>query len=90
MDEIMDNATRAEYVLLAMRLPKKVEQSLPADIPTIATEKPDEPPVESQVLWATTNNTPSNATKISAKAPKRLIDEQGKYQSFIESVSSTV
>ncbi|KAH8669624.1 hypothetical protein BGZ60DRAFT_450862 [Tricladium varicosporioides] len=83
MDDIMDNMTRAEYVLLAMRLPKDVE-------PT-PTEKEDPPmrtdQVDNQVLWATTNPTPVVKPP---KPAKRLLTEEEKYQSFIHSVAPVI
>jgi hypothetical protein len=80
MDDIMDNMTRAEYVLMAMRLPRDGEQ---AD-----KEKEEEAEkaaqVDNQVLWATTNPTPAPAP---VKPVPRLLTEEEKYQSFITTVS---
>ena len=81
MDDIMDNMTRAEYVLLAMRLPKDTEQP--------SSEKDDSAEntelVDNQVLWATTNPTPVPVVK----PAKRLLTEEEKYQSFITSVAAS-
>jgi hypothetical protein len=57
IDTIMDKATRAEYVLLAMRLPKEAEAPPPAKEPVPAE---DHIITDGQVLWATTNSTPTN------------------------------
>ena len=80
MDDIMDNMTRAEYVLLAMRLPKDAEQA--------STEKEDDTEMtdrvdNNQVLWGTTNATP--IAKV--KPAKKLVTEEEQYQSFITTVS---
>ncbi|KAH8816400.1 hypothetical protein F5884DRAFT_221152 [Xylogone sp. PMI_703] len=81
MDDIMDNMTRAEYVLLAMRLPR--EGNPPPE------EKKDEPQpkteqLDHQVLWATTTSTPAPAK---VKPAKKLLTEEEQYKSFIASVS---
>ncbi|KAG9241917.1 hypothetical protein BJ878DRAFT_518318 [Calycina marina] len=81
MDDIMDNMTRAEYVLLAMRLPKETEPE---------TEKAPEPePVEQiggPVLWMTPSHpTPPPAPQF--KPAKKLLTEGEQYQNFITTVS---
>ncbi|PBP26770.1 hypothetical protein BUE80_DR002251 [Diplocarpon rosae] len=83
MDEIMDTATRAEYVLLAMRLPKETEQ-VPTPPKENAAEKGD--PMDFQLTpWATTNNsTPVPVHRL--KPPKKLLSEEEQYQSFITTV----
>jgi hypothetical protein len=85
MNTIMDKATRAEYVLLAMRLPKESEAPPVAERSIIANDSNHS--VAEPVLWATTN-TPSNPTK-AVKPSKNPVFEQDKYQTFINSVSST-
>jgi hypothetical protein len=80
MDDIMDNMTRAEYVLLAMRLPKDTEQ--PSSEKDDSAENTEQ--VDNQVLWATTNPTPVPVVK----PAKRLLTEEEKYQSFISSVAA--
>lgn len=84
MDDIMDNMTRAEYVLLAMRLPRDIEQAPPPPEKTDDVEKERPNQLDNQVLWATTN--PRPAPK--AKPAKRLLTEEEKYHSFINTVSS--
>ena len=87
MDDIMDNTTRAEYVLLAMRLPRETREN-----GTPASERdPDMSQaslVSNQVLWATTTPTvvAPKAIKV-AKTGERLISEEDKYQNFIATVS---
>ena len=81
MDDIMDNMTRAEYVLLAMRLPRDTEQSPAEKEKEGEAEKSNR--VDNSVLWATTNPTPAPQVK---PVPKLLTEEE-KYQSFISTVS---
>lgn len=95
MDDVMDNMTRAEYLLLAMRLPKeKVQhperegQSMQIDTPEVQnTETPV--PAAVPVLWPSVN-APSVPAVVQRLPPsKRLLTEEEKYQSFITSVSTT-
>ena len=80
MDDIMDNMTRAEYVLLAMRLPKEVEQpNVEKEVDVEMTDRVDNTPV----LWATTNPTPI----AKAKPVKKPLTAEEQYQSFIATVS---
>jgi hypothetical protein len=85
MDHIMDNTTRAEYVLLAMRLPRDSEQTPPTemDIDTGRTE-----PMDNQVLWPTTHPTPL-APVAKVKPAPRLLTEDEKHRNFIASVAAT-
>ncbi|KAB8290559.1 hypothetical protein EYC80_010984 [Monilinia laxa] len=87
MDDIMDNMTRAEYVLLAMRLPKDSD-SEKEDTPTSSSDQPESNANNNSnlPLWPTTNAPPPPAV---AKLPpaKRLLTEEEKYQSFIASVT---
>lgn len=87
MDDIMDNMTRAEYVLLAMRLPKDSEPEK-EDTPTTSSDQQ-----ESEVnnnsnlpLWQTTN-APQPPQVAMVSASKRLITEEEKYKAFVASVS---
>lgn len=81
MDDIMDNTTRAEYVLLAMRLPRDAEEEV---------EKNDSPrpgQTDTQVLWATTHPAPAVQP---VKPAKAIPTESEQYQTFIQSVSEKV
>ncbi|KAH8594702.1 hypothetical protein B0O99DRAFT_513301 [Bisporella sp. PMI_857] len=80
MDDIMDNMTRAEYVLLAMRLPKDAEPEAEKDG---EAEKHDQ--ADNQVLWATTNN-PTPPPPQVRPGPK-VLTEGVQYQNFISAVS---
>jgi hypothetical protein len=79
MDDIMDNMTRAEYVLLAMRLPRDIEPAPAAK--EVETNQPIR--MDDQVLWTATNPTPVNVLQPVA----RLLTEEEKYQSFISTVA---
>jgi hypothetical protein len=81
MDDIMENMTRAEYVLLAMRLPKEPEQ---ASIEKEGSAENNDQ-LDNQVLWGTTTSTPVAIVK----PTKRLLTEEEKYQNFITSVAAT-
>ncbi|KAI1760801.1 hypothetical protein GGR53DRAFT_62199 [Hypoxylon sp. FL1150] len=87
MEDVMDNMTRAEYVLLAMRLPradkedqgeegKDATNTLKADL----ASEPQQP----GVLW--TNKASSVATP-PQKAFGRQMSEDEQYQNFITTVS---
>jgi len=84
MDEVMDNATRAEYVLLAMRLPRDKEQSPASTEKEEETEKSNQS--ENILQWPTTTSTPVVRTKPTKKIPT----EVEKYQSFIAGVATEV
>jgi hypothetical protein len=81
MDDIMDNMTRAEYVLLAMQLPKDSPDSN-QQVKEEDAEMKDQVD-NNQVLWATTNPTPLPVVKPVEKIPT----EEEQYQSFISTVS---
>jgi hypothetical protein len=91
MDDIMDNMTRAEYVLLAMRLPRDEPTSTAKETREQKEPKDGEPnkPIrmDDQVLWATTNPTPA---PVPVQAAPRLLTEEEKYQSFISTVTQKV
>ena len=81
MDDIMDNMTRAEYVLLAMQLPKDGPD--PSQVAKEEDTEMKDTVDNNQVLWATTNPTPLPVVKPVQKTPT----EEEKYQSFIATVS---
>ncbi|KAI1135908.1 hypothetical protein F5Y05DRAFT_392346, partial [Hypoxylon sp. FL0543] len=84
MDDIMDSMTRAEYVLLAMRLPRADKEDQGEDGSN--TPKADLPSQLPQpgVLWTGSGKT-SNATP-PQKAIARPMGEDEQYQSFIATV----
>ncbi|KAG0645500.1 hypothetical protein D0Z07_8737 [Hyphodiscus hymeniophilus] len=81
MDDIMDNTTRAEYVLLAMQLPKDSPNSNrpPKDEDTEMKDQIG----SNQVLWPTTNPT---AFQVVRPVDKPLTEEE-QYQNFIATVT---
>ncbi|KAI1125290.1 hypothetical protein F5Y10DRAFT_247336 [Nemania abortiva] len=86
MDDVMENMTRAEYILLAMRLPR-VERDDPveerSDTPKVSeTSYPTQSP---GVLW---DNRPTSGRAPSAKlASAKPTSEDERYQNFIKTVS---
>lgn len=83
MDDIMDNMTRAEYVLLAMRLPREVEQVAAAKEKEKEVEKDKTIRMDNQILWTTTNPTPP----VQMQPARKLLTEEEKYQTFISTIS---
>ncbi|KAI1771255.1 hypothetical protein F4818DRAFT_217412 [Hypoxylon cercidicola] len=87
MDDVMDNMTRAEYVLLAMRLPKADKED-PGDEGKDGTNTPradlTSDPQQPGVLWT---GKASAAATPPQKTLARQMSEDEQYQSFIGSVS---
>ena len=86
MDDVMDNMTRAEYVLLAMRLPREDEEDR-EDVGRSNTPK-IEAHQSSQlgVLWNTKSSAATGAAAPRKPLP-RTVGEDEQYQSFIASIS---
>ncbi len=89
MDDIMNNMTRAEYVLLAMRLPRK-DNEKESSAEKEASGTPPNGELQARqaqlmqgVLW-TAKATP---TPPQQKPAKKVIGEEEQYQSFIASVT---
>ncbi|KAI3322637.1 hypothetical protein HD806DRAFT_522979 [Xylariaceae sp. AK1471] len=86
MDDVMENMTRAEYVLLAMRLPR-AEKEDPMDerLDTPRASELSHPSQPLGVLWDSrpTSTRPASARPASAKPT----GEDDHYQSFIATVS---
>lgn len=78
MDDIMDNMTRAEYVLLAMRLPREKEQA-PEPEPAPNT-------IMQPVMWVPTPNAIVSKSQAKLYQNPQLTEEQ-MYQGFIATVS---
>jgi uncharacterized coiled-coil protein SlyX len=76
MDDIMDNATRAEYVLLAMQLPRDSDRVVVHD----EDEKMQNGQPDDGVLWTTSANPPPTTKQ---KATKKPLTEQEQYQNLI-------
>ncbi|KAI1735837.1 hypothetical protein F4680DRAFT_434038 [Xylaria scruposa] len=85
MDDVMENMTRAEYVLLAMRLPKSDKEDPIEERPGTPKVSELSHPALTSVLW---NHRPTSAKPTSAKAVSaKPVGEDEQYQSFIASVS---
>ncbi|KAI0121143.1 hypothetical protein BJ170DRAFT_147300 [Xylariales sp. AK1849] len=85
MDDIMDNMTRAEYILLAMRLPRPDKDEQADDefeTPKSDGQQQQLPPPQPGVLW-TTKATPKSTSQPVGK----VLGEDEQYQSFIATVS---
>lgn len=80
MNEIMDNMTRAEYVLLAMQLPREVEQQPLVDEDVAMKDSPD----NNGVLWTSIEGPPQAKSGKTISTP---ISEEQAYQDYIKSVS---
>ncbi|KAH7001315.1 hypothetical protein EDB80DRAFT_779173 [Ilyonectria destructans] len=102
MDDVMDNMTRAEYVLLAMRLPRAIKDGdkdgLGSEEPKTngSTPKPDEPAQgqklvpKSSVLWATKGKSETPPIEGHSLRPSRDQEQetQARYQRLINSVAA--
>lgn len=100
MEDVMDNMTRAEYVLLAMRLPRPEREAKEDGHGSEKENKAEEsnnatPDVEDPDLWrkGLTWKKDKTIKQLSAKphglkhGGKRTVNEDEQYQNFIASVS---
>lgn len=84
MDDVMDNMTRAEYVLLAMRLPRDDEDEVGdgrSETPKVGL------PIHSSqpgVLW---NTRPTSGLAPPQKPIAKAVGEDEQYQNFIATIS---
>ncbi|KAH6657090.1 hypothetical protein BKA67DRAFT_179413 [Truncatella angustata] len=85
MDDIMDNMTRAEYILLAMRLPRSDKEDRAEE--RSETPKFDrqlaQPQPQQGILW-TAKTAPA---KLAPQPAAKMITDDEQYQSFIATVS---
>ncbi|KAH7155741.1 hypothetical protein B0J13DRAFT_496928 [Dactylonectria estremocensis] len=101
MDDVMDNMTRAEYVLLAMRLPRAIddgENALGSEDPKTngSTTKPDEPAQAQRlapkpsVLWGSKGKSQTPPIDGHSLRPTRdpQQESQSRYQRLINSVAA--
>ncbi|UKZ65466.1 uncharacterized protein TrAtP1_006663 [Trichoderma atroviride] len=96
MDDVMDNMTRAEYVLLAMQLPrvsKDEKANGAAEEPkthgaTLKVETDSDQPVEAKpsVLWAKTANPAKQLEFFKPHDPEE--ENEAKYKRLIQSVTA--
>lgn len=98
MDDVMDNMTRAEYVLLAMRLPREdfdPEEAVPAveDSKASSPTPKSEPETEQNVtpkpgvLWTTGSSSKSTVASLPVKLQDPEQEAQSKYERLIRSVA---
>ncbi|KAI0468563.1 hypothetical protein F4859DRAFT_207524 [Xylaria cf. heliscus] len=86
MDDVLENMTRAEYVLLAMRLPRADREDPTEDRPD--TPKVSEASHPAQLPGALWDSRSASARPASAKpASAKPVGEDEQYQSFIASIS---
>jgi hypothetical protein len=86
MDDVMETMTRAEYVLLAMRLPR-AERDDPMDecFDTPKASELSRPSQPTSVLW---DSTPMSAKPAPMKpASAKFVSEDDQYHNFIKTVS---
>ncbi|KAL7620580.1 hypothetical protein AAE478_009575 [Parahypoxylon ruwenzoriense] len=84
MDDVMDNMTRAEYVLLAMRLPKGDKEDQVEDGTSTPRTDLTSQPQQPGVLW--TSKAPPTETPPQRSLARPLCEDE-QYQSFITTVS---
>ncbi|KAI0882386.1 uncharacterized protein GGS22DRAFT_51061 [Annulohypoxylon maeteangense] len=85
MDDVMDNMTRAEYVLLAMRLPRADKEDQAEENPNTPKADLSSQPQQPGVLWAGVSKTTA-VTPPQKTAVKPLGDDE-QYQNFVATVS---
>ncbi|KAH0492449.1 hypothetical protein TgHK011_007403 [Trichoderma gracile] len=96
MDDVMDNMTRAEYVLLAMHLPRASRDEKPNGVPDepktngstpkVETESDQTVEVISSVLW--TKSAHSTKQLEYLKPPDPEEENEAKYRRLIQSVTA--
>jgi transcription initiation factor TFIID subunit TAF12 len=100
MDDVMDNMTRAEYVLLAMRLPRDVsgdqaEETGPdtakSDSHVQKQQTQEQQQQKQQQQQQKTQGvlwtTKASKPKVSQAPPSKVLGEEEQYQNFIATIS---
>ncbi|RKF56024.1 hypothetical protein GcM3_198001 [Golovinomyces cichoracearum] len=82
MNKVMDECQRAEYVLLAMRLPREIDHSSTIKEEDLSNKNGQ---INTQVNWEVTRGH-SAASKL--KSNKRTVTEDEHYQNFINTISA--
>ncbi|KAI6246207.1 hypothetical protein HI914_05850 [Erysiphe necator] len=82
MNKVMEECQRAEYVLLAMRLPREINYSNSINMEN-KFEKNNH--MNAQVNWKTTQ-APQAKTKV--KSPKKMETEEAHYDNYIKSIAA--
>ncbi|KAL7787855.1 hypothetical protein V8C37DRAFT_259364 [Trichoderma ceciliae] len=96
MDDVMDNMTRAEYVLLAMHLPRVFkdekangvsdELKTNGSTPKVETDSDQIAAVNSSVLWTKTANPTKQLDFFKSQDPEE--ENEAKYKRLIQSVTA--
>ncbi|RFU78732.1 hypothetical protein TARUN_3520 [Trichoderma arundinaceum] len=96
MDDVMDNMTRAEYVLLAMHLPRVSkdekangvleEPKINGSTPRIEADSDQTVEVNSSVLWTKTANPTKQLEFLKPRDPEE--ENEAKYRRLIQSVTA--
>ncbi|POS85873.1 hypothetical protein EPUL_001998 [Erysiphe pulchra] len=82
MNKVMEECQRAEYVLLAMRLPREISHSTPVD----SEDKLDKRnQLNEQVSWISTH-TPQIKSRV--KSGKKMETEDKHYEKYIKSIAA--
>ncbi|OTB19153.1 hypothetical protein K445DRAFT_72724 [Daldinia sp. EC12] len=84
MDDVMENMTRAEYVLLAMRLPRADKEEQAEEGTSTPKADPVDQPQQPGILW---NSKVSSIATPPQKAITKPLGDDEQYQSFIATVS---
>ena len=87
MDAVMDGATRAEYVLLAMRLPREGGKENEKETREGETEEGMDK--DDTMLWLPQRGRSLSMGVGREKQVERLVSEEEKYQSFVRSVAAS-
>ncbi|KAG4217751.1 hypothetical protein PC116_g33769, partial [Phytophthora cactorum] len=84
MDDVIENMTRAEYVLLAMRLPRADKEEQTEEGTSTPKADPVNQPQQPGILW---NSKASSTATPPQKAITKPLGDDEQYQSFIATVS---
>ena len=99
MNDVMDNMTRAEYVLLAMRLPRADFDQETGDVSVVEDSKASSPTPKSEpetdqnptpkpaLLWTTGSGNKSAVPSLAVKLQDPEQEAQSKYERLIRSVA---
>ncbi|TQS38537.1 hypothetical protein Golomagni_00955 [Golovinomyces magnicellulatus] len=82
MNKVMDECQRAEYVLLAMRLPREIDHSLTIKEEDLSNKNGQ---INMQVNWEVTRG---HTTASKLKPTKKTVTEDEHYQNFINTISA--
>lgn len=87
MNDVMDNMTRAEYVLLAMQLPRSEKDTFVEETATDATMADVSAKAEAPGVFWLSKPAPVADTTVPTKSVLKAMDDDEHYQKFISTVS---